>query len=142
MLAASGIRKSSRYVVRVVEGGPDLARQTGLVDREGRPGARTSAPRRRRIRLRCRGRVAWSVLGARFTDRAGALLRIGGDLPLVRRSSLALVGAARRLGIAAKAREVQGIDRVVIRDSDAIGAMLTRLGAHDASSGLGGAGAC
>ncbi|MFZ0157625.1 MAG: DNA-binding protein WhiA, partial [Kineosporiaceae bacterium] len=31
-----------------------------------------------------------------------------------------------------KAREVRGIDRVVIRDGDTIGAMLTRLGAHDA----------
>ena len=47
-------------------------------------------------------------------------------------SALALVGAARRLGITAKAREVRGIDRVVLRDGDAIGAMLTRLGAHDA----------
>jgi DNA-binding protein WhiA len=44
---------------------------------------------------------------------------------------LALVGAARRLGIIAKAREVRGVDRVVIRDGDAIGALLTRLGAHD-----------
>jgi hypothetical protein len=47
-------------------------------------------------------------------------------------AALALVGAARRLGISAKAREVRGVDRVVIRDGDAIGAMLTRLGAHDA----------
>ncbi len=47
-------------------------------------------------------------------------------------AALALVGAARRLGIQAKAREVRGVDRVVIRDGDAIGAMLTRLGAHDA----------
>ncbi len=46
-------------------------------------------------------------------------------------AALALVGAARRLGIAAKAREVRGVDRVVIRDGDAIGALLTRLGAHD-----------
>jgi DNA-binding protein WhiA len=46
-------------------------------------------------------------------------------------AALALVGAARRLGISAKAREVRGVDRVVIRDGDAIGAMLTRLGAHD-----------
>jgi DNA-binding protein WhiA len=41
------------------------------------------------------------------------------------------VGAARRLGIPAKSREVRGVDRVVIRDGDAIGAMLTRLGAHE-----------
>ena len=47
-------------------------------------------------------------------------------------AALALVGAARRLGIPAKAREVRGVDRVVIRDGDAIGALLTRLGAHEA----------
>jgi DNA-binding protein WhiA len=47
-------------------------------------------------------------------------------------AALALVGAARRMGIQAKAREVRGVDRVVLRDGDAIGAMLTRLGAHDA----------
>jgi DNA-binding protein WhiA len=46
-------------------------------------------------------------------------------------AALALVGAARRLGVQAKAREVRGVDRVVIRDGDAIGALLTRLGAHD-----------
>ena len=46
-------------------------------------------------------------------------------------AALALVGAARRLGIAAKAREVRGVDRVVVRDGDAIGALLTRLGAHE-----------
>ena len=45
---------------------------------------------------------------------------------------MALVGAARRLGIAAKAREVRGADRVVVRDGDAISALLTRMGAHDA----------
>ena len=46
-------------------------------------------------------------------------------------AALALVGAARRLGVAAKAREVRGADRVVIRDGEAIGALLTRMGAHD-----------
>jgi len=46
-------------------------------------------------------------------------------------AALALVGAARRLGISAKAREVRGVDRVVIRDGEAISAMLTRLGAHE-----------
>jgi len=46
-------------------------------------------------------------------------------------AALALVGGARRLGISAKSREVRGVDRVVIRDGDGIGAMLTRLGAHE-----------
>src|SRR3712207_8199179 len=45
---------------------------------------------------------------------------------------MALVGAARRLGIQAKAREVRGADRVVVRDGDAISTLLTRMGAHDA----------
>jgi DNA-binding protein WhiA len=45
-------------------------------------------------------------------------------------AALALVGSARRLGISAKAREVRGVDRVVIRDGDAIGAMLVHMGAH------------
>src|SRR6187399_2277316 len=44
---------------------------------------------------------------------------------------MALVGAARRLGVTAKWREVRGADRVVVRDGDAISALLTRLGAHE-----------
>jgi len=47
-------------------------------------------------------------------------------------AALALVGAARRLKVHAKARDVRGVDRVVIRDGEAIAAMLTRLGAHEA----------
>lgn len=46
-------------------------------------------------------------------------------------AALALVGAARRLGVGAKAREVRGADRVVVRDGEAIGALLTRMGAQD-----------
>src|SRR5581483_11801665 len=46
-------------------------------------------------------------------------------------SALALVGAARRLSISAKAREVRGVDRVVVKDGDAIAALLTRIGAHN-----------
>src|SRR5206468_7366681 len=44
--------------------------------------------------------------------------------------ALALVGAARRISIAAKAREVRGVDRVVVKDGDAIAQLLTRIGAH------------
>jgi cell division protein WhiA len=35
------------------------------------------------------------------------------------------------LGIPSKAREVRNVDRVVVRDGDAIAALLTRLGAHE-----------
>ena len=41
------------------------------------------------------------------------------------------MGGARRIGVSAKAREVRGVDRVVIRDGDAIAELLTRMGAGD-----------
>ena len=44
--------------------------------------------------------------------------------------ALAMVGAARRLGVASKAREARGADRVVLRDGDAISALLARMGAQ------------
>src|SRR5699024_4157306 len=44
-------------------------------------------------------------------------------------AALALVGAARRFQVQAKSREVRGVDRAVIRDGDAISAMLTAMGA-------------
>ena len=37
VLSAGGLRKSSRYVVRVAKDGEALARQTGLLDMRGRP---------------------------------------------------------------------------------------------------------
>jgi DNA-binding protein WhiA len=40
--------------------------------------------------------------------------------------AMALIGVARRLGVVAKHREVRGVFRVVIRDGDAISAMLTK----------------
>ena len=131
VMAAGGLRRGSRYVVRVVQDGEALARQTGLIDPRGRP-VRGLPPRV----------VSGSVCDAESAWRGAFLAH--GSLTEPGRSSaleitcpgpeaaLAMVGAARRLGIPAKAREVRGVDRVVIRDGDAIGAMLTRLGAHDA----------
>ncbi len=129
VMAPSGLRRGSRYLVRVVAGGDQLARQTGLVDGRGRP---------------IRGLPPQVVSGARATPSAwrGAFLAHGSLTEPGRSSSLevtcpgpeaalALVGAARRLSIGAKAREVRGVDRVVVRDGDAIGALLTRLGAHE-----------
>ena len=44
-------------------------------------------------------------------------------------AAMALVGAAHRLGIAAKAREVRGMPRVVVREGEAIRALLSLMGA-------------
>ncbi|OIV38976.1 DNA-binding protein WhiA [Mangrovactinospora gilvigrisea] len=129
VMAPGGLRRGSRYMVRVAAGGDQLARQTGLLDPRGRP---------------VRGLPPQVVTGAMCDAEAawrGAFLAHGSLTEPGRSSSLeitcpgpeaalALVGAARRLGIASKAREVRGVDRVVVRDGDAIGALLTRLGAH------------
>ncbi|MDN5790935.1 MAG: DNA-binding protein WhiA, partial [Micrococcales bacterium] len=37
VITAGGLRSASRYVVRVIEDGSTLARQTGLIDARGRP---------------------------------------------------------------------------------------------------------
>ena len=117
-------------MVRVAKDGEALARQTGLLDLRGRP---------------VRGLPAQVVGGSVGDAEAawrGAFLAHGSLTEPGRSSALevscpgpeaalALVGAARRLGVSAKAREVRGIDRVVVRDGEAIGALLTRMGAQD-----------
>jgi DNA-binding protein WhiA len=131
VLAAGGLRKGSRYVVRVVQDGESLARQTGLIDSRGRPVR--GLPAKVVSGSVCDAEAAWRgaflAHGSLTEPGRSSALEITCPGP---EAALALVGAARRMGIAAKAREVRGVDRVVIRDGDAIGAMLTRLGAHDA----------
>src|SRR5687767_12513065 len=131
VLAGGNIRRGVRYLVRIAKPGEGLARQTGLVDQRGRP-----------VRGLPPAVVSGGINDAEAAWR-GAFLAHGSLTEPGRSSSLevtcpgpeaamALVGAARRLGIPAKAREVRGADRVVIRDGDAISALLTRMGAHDA----------
>src|SRR5487761_631334 len=127
---ARGLRKGNRYVVRVVKGGDSLARQAGLIDSFGRPVR--GLPRQVVSGGICDCEAAWR--GAFLVH--GSLTEPGRSMALEvtcpgSEAALALVGAARRLKISAKAREVRGVDRVVIRDGEAIAAMLTRLGAHD-----------
>ena len=130
VLAAGGLRKGTRYVVRVVKDGDALAKQTGLVDGRGRP-VRGLPPAVVSGAI-CDAESAWRgaflAHGSLTEPGRSSALEITCPGP---EAALALVGAARRLGISAKAREVRGVDRVVIRDGDAISAMLTRLGAHD-----------
>jgi len=131
VVAPGGLRKGNRWVVRISKDGEGLARQSGLLDGHGRP-VRGLPP---------------SVVSGAICDAAaawrGAFLAHGSLTEPGRSSSLeitcpgpeaalALIGAARRLGVQAKAREVRGIDRVVVRDGDAIAVLLTRLGAHEA----------
>lgn len=130
VLSSSGLRKGSRYVVRVVKDGEALARQTGLVDAHGRP-VRGLPPQVVSAAI-CDAEAAWRgafiAHGSLTEPGRSSSLEITCPGP---EAALALVGSARRLGIVAKAREVRGVDRVVIRDGDAIGILLTRLGAHE-----------
>ncbi len=131
VLKPGGLRKQARYVVRATSDGESLARQTGLIDHRGRP-VRGLPPRVVGASV-CDAEAAWRgaflAHGSITEPGRSSTLEVTCPGP---EAALALVGAARRLGIQAKAREVRGVDRVVIRDGDAIGAMLTRLGAHDA----------
>ncbi|WP_062078725.1 DNA-binding protein WhiA [Demequina globuliformis] len=130
VVSGGGLRKGNRYVVRVVKEGESLARQTGLLDHRGRP-VRGLPPQ-----------VVGGAIGDTVAAWRGAFLAHGSLTEPGRSSALevtspgpeaalALVGAARRLDISAKSREVRGVDRVVIRDGEAISQLLTRLGAHD-----------
>ncbi len=130
VLASGGLRKGSHYVVRVVKDGESLARQTGLLDVRGRPAR--GLPQHIVSGNVCCAVAAWRgaflAHGSLTEPGRSSALEVTCPGP---EAALALVGVARRLGIHAKAREVRGVDRVVIRDGDAIGQLLTRLGAHE-----------
>ncbi|MBS7546580.1 DNA-binding protein WhiA [Dietzia massiliensis] len=127
-IGGSGGRPARKFVLRVIDRGADLARQLGLIDNAGRA-----------VRGLPAAVVGGSVAAAEAAWR-GAFLAHGSLTKPGRSSALevtapgaeaamALVGTARRLGVTAKAREVRGGDRVVIRDAEAIGVLLARLGA-------------
>ena len=129
-MSGAGIRKGSRYLVRVAIDGERLAKQVGLVDSGGRP-IRGLPPHIVSASL-CDAEAAWRgaflAHGSLTEPGRSSSLEITCPGP---EAALALVGSARRLGIVAKAREVRNVDRVVIRDGDAISALLTRIGAHE-----------
>lgn len=130
VVSAGGLRRGSRYVVRVVRDGESLARQTGLLDGRGRPvrGLPSVIVNGSTADAEAVWRGAFLAHGSLTEPGRSSALEVTCPGP---EAALALVGAARRLDIVAKAREVRGVDRVVIRDGDSIAALLTRMGAHD-----------
>ncbi len=125
---SSGAGKGATYVVRVVEGGETLARQTGLLDARRRPirGLPNRLTTGNREDLAAIWRGAFLARGTLTDPGRSAALEVvcpGNE------AAMALVGAAGRLRIPAKAREVRGVHRVVIREGEAIAAMLRLMGA-------------
>lgn len=117
-----------RYQVRVTAPGTDLARATGLVDRTGRPvlglppavvaaGPAVAAGVWRGA-LIARGRVA------RPAGRVRLVVSCPGPAVV-----LALVGAARGLGVLAAPQETVSEHRVVVRDPESAEALLRSVGA-------------
>jgi len=119
------------YIVRVIEAGETLARQTGLLDARRRPirglPNRLTTANLEEIAALWRG--AFLAAGAVTDPGRSAALEV---VCPTNESAMALVGAASRLGIASKAREVRGVHRVVIREDDAIGRMLIVMEARKA----------
>lgn len=127
-VSGSGARKTNQYLVRVMDGGETLARQTGLLDARRRPirGLPNRLTTGSREELAAVWRGAFLAAGTLTDPGRSAALEI--TCP-ANEAAMALVGAAGRLHIPAKAREVRGVHRVVIRDGEAIGAMLRLMGA-------------
>jgi len=128
VVSASGTRRTPNYLVRVVDGGETLARQTGLLDARRRPirGLPNKLTTGSREDLSAIWRGAFLAAGSLTDPGRSAALEVicpGNE------AAMALVGAAGRLQVSAKSREVRGVHRVVIRDGEAISAMLSHMGA-------------
>ena len=129
VLTATGLRKGTRT---------SCGWSAAATRWPGRPGCSTSAAVRSAGCRRRSSPARWATAEAAWRGAFlahGSLTEPGRSASLEitcpgPEAALALVGAARRIGIPAKAREVRGADRVVVRDGDAIAALLTRLGAH------------
>ncbi len=127
VISASGSRRTNQFLVRVLDG-ETLARQTGLLDARRRPvrGLPNRLTTGSQDELAAVWRGAFLARGSLTDPGRSAAIEVicpGNE------AAMALVGASARLKISAKAREVRGVHRVVIRDGEAISAMLVHMGA-------------
>jgi DNA-binding protein WhiA len=123
----SGGKGAPTYLVRVLDG-ETLARQTGLLDARRRPirGLPNKLTTGNLEDLSAIWRGAFLAAGSLTDPGRSAALEI---VCPTNEAAMALVGAANRLQFGAKAREVRGVHRVVIREDEAISAVLSIMGA-------------
>lgn len=120
---------SPQFVVRVLDG-ETLARQLGVLDQKRRPirglpnRLTTGAPNE----LAAIWRGAFLARGSITPPGRSASLEI---VCPTNETAMALVGAAGRLGVQSKSREIRGQHKVLIRDGEAIGQMLGIMGANE-----------
>lgn len=133
VIAASGMRRHDNYLLRVLDG-ETIARQTGLMDARRRPvrGLPNRLTTGNIDEVSAVWRGAFLARGM-LTDpgRSSALEIVCPS----NEAAMALVGAAARLEVAAKAREVRGVYRAVVREGEAISALLRHMGASDSVQG-------
>lgn len=117
-----------QFLVRVLDG-ETLARRLGLLDQRRRP--IRGLPNR--VTTGDAKELAAALRGA-FLSR-GKLTPPGRTVSLEitcpsGEASMALVGAANRIGIDAKSRDIRGVAKVLVRDGEAIGELLGAMGAE------------
>ena len=129
MSPSSGSRTAPIFLVRVLDGGETLARQAGLLDARRRPirGLPNRITTANLDDLAAVWRGAFLAAGAVTDPGRSAALEVSCPTNEV---AMALVGAATRLGVSAKAREVRGVHRVVVREDESISRLLTLMGAQ------------
>lgn len=128
-IGPAGAQKAPRYQLSITRDAKKIARRLGLVTKSGH--AVVGLPPQVISGTIADNEAAWR--GAFLAQ--GVLTEPGRSSSLeiacpCQEAALALVGCARRLGIVAKTKESRGTDRVVIRDGEAIGALLSRMGAQ------------
>lgn len=130
MRPSSARGSAPEFLVRVLNG-ETLARQLGLLDAQRRQirGLPNNVTTGRREELAAAWRGAFLARGALITHGRSMSLEV---VAPGNEAAMALVGAAGRLGVAAKAREIRSQVKVMIKDEEAIGEMLLLMGAPNA----------
>lgn len=117
-----------RYLIHVDRGGAALALQTGLLDRRKQlvRGLPAEIINGNIAQVKAAWRGAFLAHGGLSDPGKASYLEI--TCPC-NEAALALAGAARRLGISAKPRQLRSSERVTLKDPDAIERMLNLMGA-------------
>lgn len=124
-----GSKDQGQCTLAIHHGAETLVRRVGLVTRSGHtvvglPPAVVSGTVED---AEAAWRGAFLMAGTLSDPRRSSVLEVACP---GQEAAMALVGCARRMGLTAKSREARGIEKVTLRDGDAAGAMLSRLGAH------------
>lgn len=125
----------NRYLVRVIRGGEDLARKTGLIDDQGIP-ARGLPPmlaRASRSETEALWRGVFLASGSLAYQSGRPLIGIRCPGP---EAAMGLGWAASRIGFETTTRETRETLNVIVKDPEGIDTMLRRMGAQRAAQQL------